>query len=713
MKLHTRPVYSALAALQDVPTEVATRLGGWQLSRHQVETYDALIGDDCDIIVNTAMTGDGKSLAAYLPAFIQRHFHAFGMYPTIELSRDQQRQFANYAQHFNMPIPYDALWGSKLTQLMAIHSFKERASALQERFTHYNVILTNPDIFNLVMNFRYWSGIYTEQELPASLDVYFDAFIFDEFHVFSMPQMVAAITAMLYLAEMGQGHKFLFLSATPNLAMIELAQRAGFRCKLIEGTYSATPLPGGTRMTLHPAELSLHALGECETSQDWLRMHVPDIVAFWREQSPRPKGAIIVNSVALARRITQMLWDELRAHKITVGENTGLTDAETRAISRECDIVVGTSTIDVGVDFNINWMAFESTNAGNFLQRFGRLGRNRMNEKPFERYEAHALLSGRTPWIYSKLQEELSKQGVMDNGDVDRPIQLAEAVRAAFTPENEFERYAARWGSTQAAHILTRLESRRSERAYEPLSQALTKRYETLFGQAAFAKGRMRYWGLVREDRKAHCQPILNEVIVFRGSSPFQVACWDASVEPNAFIDYDLLSLIQVADLEVVSPDAFIDAVNRRFDDGLRRGEALDTLEHGLQGTKDTPLVVRVRRFKEERESLLLGVAQSLSPMCDQVFVLTGLGVKQPRLAEMRVINAVLRKQKIVCYATRRDLRALRTMLRLPANFPLQVAEDMYANQRYTLAFGKAALMLDAQLFGTWRKNTQNDSIIC
>ena len=68
----------------------------------------------------------------------------------------------------------------------------------KELFNNCQVILTNPDIFNLVMNYRYGSNIFSDQELPYSLTMNFDDFIFDEFHIFSMPQIVATITAMLF-----------------------------------------------------------------------------------------------------------------------------------------------------------------------------------------------------------------------------------------------------------------------------------------------------------------------------------------------------------------------------------------------------------------------------------------------------------------------------------------------------------------------------------
>jgi CRISPR-associated endonuclease/helicase Cas3 len=71
----------------------------WSLSWHQVETLKALRDPNIDVIINTAMTGDGKSLAAYLEV-LQGEFSAIGLYPTNELARDQEIQIQGYIETF-------------------------------------------------------------------------------------------------------------------------------------------------------------------------------------------------------------------------------------------------------------------------------------------------------------------------------------------------------------------------------------------------------------------------------------------------------------------------------------------------------------------------------------------------------------------------------------------------------------------------------------
>jgi CRISPR-associated endonuclease/helicase Cas3 len=73
---------------------------GWTLSWHQAETLKALRDPDVDIVFNTAMTGDGKSLAAYLDVMQGDGINAIGLYPTNELARDQEMQVQDYIEQF-------------------------------------------------------------------------------------------------------------------------------------------------------------------------------------------------------------------------------------------------------------------------------------------------------------------------------------------------------------------------------------------------------------------------------------------------------------------------------------------------------------------------------------------------------------------------------------------------------------------------------------
>ena len=71
------------------------QIGLVRLLNHQIKTWEAFNNPEIDVIFNTAMTGDGKSLAAYLPA-LQEKKSLLAMYPTNELIQDQHAALLKY-----------------------------------------------------------------------------------------------------------------------------------------------------------------------------------------------------------------------------------------------------------------------------------------------------------------------------------------------------------------------------------------------------------------------------------------------------------------------------------------------------------------------------------------------------------------------------------------------------------------------------------------
>jgi len=586
MLIKLLPVYSQLAGVDEeeqfrIHTPTSSKLF---FSKHQRETFEALLDPKIEVVFNTAMTGDGKSLAAYLPVLV-RGWHAFGMYPTNELLRDQRKQFEEYLRLFGLTTeqtPLTTLWGAEMARLQNENNFRARGEFLKERFSNHNVVLTNPDIFNLVMNYAYARGsrMFTPQELPYSLATNFDYFIMDEFHIFAMPQIVAALTAMLYLVnQSGYPKKFLFSSATMSDSLREMVARSGLKYREIKGAYGNGAAPH-YRQVLYESDLHLHKLEQDDNAETWVRGHVDEMVSFWRSCEGRVKGAIIVNSVVAARRIARFLEEALKPHNISIGENTGLTDEEQKRVALEKQIVVGTATIDVGVDFNINFLVFESVNAGTFLQRLGRLGRVKRDQHAFAKYTAHALLSAKTPWVYDKLVKKFQERGIGEGDAVDRPTILREVVAESFPNENDFAAYAKRWGILQAAQVVNVLEDKKNQGAYTSLAEELKAKYATMFGVKSLEPAQKRYWAVANNEERG--KKILDEVLGFRGSSPFQVACWDATVEPNAFLAYDLLPLVSSTNYVTVEREDYERAVERRYAEPNQRAEPFNALKYSL-----------------------------------------------------------------------------------------------------------------------------------
>ncbi|PDW01378.1 type I-D CRISPR-associated helicase Cas3' [Candidatus Viridilinea mediisalina] len=721
MQIVTLPVYSKLADATRLPAKLAACLPqGYQLSQHQVETYEALCSDDLDVVINTAMTGDGKSLAAYLPTLLDPKRGAFGMYPTNELALDQRRQFDDYNKAFASQLTFTSLSGERLGTFIAERpEFERRAEALAALMADHQVLLSNPDMFHLMINYRYGSKILSIQELPALVNAYYKHFIFDEFHTFSTPQMVAAITAMLFLcatagANSAQRPRFLFSSATPNAVFAKLLRQSGLRVKEIQGSYSNTD-GDEYRQVLHGTKLTLHQLSEAQNLEQWIKNNLALIENHWScADGPRPRGVIIVNSVVEARRIARMLSEQCKHLKI--GENTGLTDSERRhQAMREADLIVGTSTIDIGIDFNISLLIFEAPDAGAFLQRFGRLGRVRRNEVPFANYEAHALFNSKTPWIYDNLSKAL-KDRQIDAGDVvDRPVTLRDAVLEAFPTTTSFQRYIKRWGALQAAHLIAGLEDKRLAGSHAEVAHQLRQQYQQTLDLKSMGGVLYRYRQLLNgknEPASPQCKALLDEVLSFRGSSPFQAVLWDDTTEPATFLSYDALVIAQNSDLTLADAEPFHTALKERYADEQTRHAMLERFRYALTRNGE-PLVLYVEAFWSERERLILQIDHfEPSLQLNEAILLTGISIKQPRNEETKQLNMVLRKQRVVGYITRKEPAELRRKLKLPSFFPLYQIQDSY-EQTYTLALGQAALLLEAEALWMKNKDEETAPIIC
>lgn len=147
-----KPVYSQTVPIPDG----ITLPDGWSLSWHQAETFQALNNPNLDVIFNTAMTGDGKSLAAYLRAMTGKHY-TLAMYPTNELARDQERQVQDYKGKFQPkynPQIY-RLTGATLEDFVETNQLPSKQQGIIDRSDNSEILLTNPDIFHYIHDFRY------------------------------------------------------------------------------------------------------------------------------------------------------------------------------------------------------------------------------------------------------------------------------------------------------------------------------------------------------------------------------------------------------------------------------------------------------------------------------------------------------------------------------------------------------------------------------
>ncbi len=129
-QIKTLPVYSKIAVQKDLPTAIQERRpDGWQLSAHQLATYQAMQSGDYDVVLNTSMTGDGKSLAAYLPTLLHS-IPLLAMYPTNELARDQELQLPNVKKGWGGRFLHERITAARLEEKIAADKLQRKSQAI-------------------------------------------------------------------------------------------------------------------------------------------------------------------------------------------------------------------------------------------------------------------------------------------------------------------------------------------------------------------------------------------------------------------------------------------------------------------------------------------------------------------------------------------------------------------------------------------------------
>ncbi len=682
ISLKISPVYSRRCqsvSIKDIPSEFSLR-------EHQVKTYQAIQDPEIDVVFNTAMTGDGKSLAAYLPALVDKS-SVLAMYPTNELIQDQLEQIRQYCKMFGRDITPECIFSDRLYKLRAELDLGSQASAIDFLAQGHEIVLTNPDIFNLIANFMYMGEHQNPDQLLQTVLDYYDVFLFDEFHIYDVSQVLSVLTAILYVIEQTretyQRKKFVFLSATPSPLLLESLERSGLRYQIIEGEYSFedTADKQDWNQICNPFTLHFHAVGR--QTETWIQNHYRELVD-WFAENPGSRGAIIVNSVAAAKRIVDFLKQRKTAgdFPLSVGENTGLSRQEEKTFAREqSDLLIGTSTVDVGVDFEINYLVFEALDAGSWIQRLGRLGRHSGYERDsntvaFKNFVAHSLLPR---YVAERIEVSDIPKPEIDKATLIACMQNEQQEKRIFSPVNDFQSYQRTWGWLHPAHVINTLAHPRLRDNYDSVREELTQTYSNIFKVDIPEKVKW-YYAITQKQPEV----IQTAITRFRGESPFMCGILDET--DGCIKTYNLLWVLRNAETEWMSKQDFMQAVTA----------------HGAQPHqyRYVDIYLRLLAYRSEPERLQLHYSRPiLSQFSKEDY--RRVKVRQDfqiecRFQDINRINRSLKRKKHLCLIRPERANELRVRLRLPSFFGIFPLIDSEGNEM-SVVFSKDALLLNAQ----------------
>ncbi|MEG3895890.1 MULTISPECIES: type I-D CRISPR-associated helicase Cas3' [unclassified Microcoleus] len=693
-----KPVYSHPA--QTLPSGITLPPAWDGLSQHQVETYEALQDPTIDVVFNTAMTGDGKSLAAYLAAMTNRTY-TLAMYPTNELARDQEKQVKGYKALFkpeNDPQIY-RLNAAILEDFIATNKLSSKLAGLGDRADNSEILLTNPDIFHYIHDFRYLRRNKAGKgdnpdRLFAKIDDSYKLFIFDEFHIFSSPQIASVINAILLIKHTLPGKKFLFLSATPNDLLEEGFSKAGLKYRIIDpvkqGGYQFAA-GDNWRQISYPINLTFPQKLEpnLRSSYNWILENAETTILKFFQDNPGSKGAIILNSIAAVKTLIPKFKAIFEPLGLKVRENTGLTGETEKSKSVEdADLLLGTSTIDVGVDFRINFLVFEAADAGNFIQRFGRLGRH----PGFETYQAYALLPN---FIVERLFEVDNHP--LQHGETRDRISLSDAIRQHYGYVNEFKQYPKRWGGIQSACVHFELEKNyQMKTKYPEAADNFAADIEQALG-VTIKQMRAQLFRCMEKEKKK----IIEEARSFRGISQLDCGIYDMTnpdePEKERFKTYNLPSLLSNFHFELIAKKKFIEQAKKA-------GLAVSRFEKALCYLKLTGY----RELREDWQFYCLRDDITEIAKSGKVQILKDLEVT----GGTNEISDKLSSRGLVCFVSDRDRATLRAKCGLPVHFQAYgLSDGFHGKPNYTIAFGRSALLLET-LIWHW-KPQQDEGWIC
>lgn len=688
MKIQLLPTHSAYATdssrLKRVPV-------GLTLLQHQIETFDSIVDRRADVIIHQGMTGDGKSLAGELPMLEDRRHRILGMYPTNELIADQGRHLADAIKRWELKPEYRPQVRSLNARILDEHQAQQdvqRQVSLLAFLKNADAILTNPDIFHYIVTGRYVR--HSQQPfhvLQPLLDQY-RQLTCDEFHLFDQPQVTALLTALIAIRKMGGGQSPIFVlqSATPDNEVLEALDKSGLTVHTIMGQYldqeGETP-PAGYRTILHGVELEIVS-GD---AQSWLTEHIEsELLPILRQGHQRI--AVLFNSVFSALVAYGELASKLEGYQ--VAHNTGLTPRSMKAISLQSDVVLGTATVDVGVDLKINHLIFEAHDAASFKQRLGRLGRHASYTDThgihkFERFTAVVCVPA---WIKARLEEQCQ--------EVMARTAFFEAIDAAYPKRGRIFAYNRSWGWIPAYDLCWRLGHPVIRKQYKDIQQDVSRSLSSALKVSLPCK---------RDDFKAletgDGKKLKEEAMSFRGSTALTALLVNRELTgADRYQTYDLLRVVTGAEFAPLPLKGTLDQARR------------DGVPEATLSREDPVIALQWLGPCEKRSQLILTVDRSDWRAIEDrvrttVVVMTGLrllvtptvdlGDSAARI-ERRVVTA-----RIVLDHTPSELQQ---RLGLGMFFPLFRFETYDQSSTGGIALGRDALLLDAAVLRLRDDNT-------
>lgn len=366
-----------------------------------------------------APTGGGKTWTAAAPLIeaADQGEGAIFVYPTNALADDQERSLGELAERAGCPagvVQPDGSWRgapSAHVLICRVHAgmLDEVHADLGGRFRGQQLsrllqqlppkpvwFVTNPDTLYLLATARYASSPQIWNRLEACRTL-----VLDEFHLYRGPALMRALCLIEVARRLLGVDRVRILSATLSAKTRELLER-----RLGFGRIEARPAAEGHRIQ-HEVQLRIRA-AEGERATVCMADRISAQIGALRVEARMNAGVPLV-ALRLSVLSAIGLEDALASRAVRhdeIGVYRGLSSRAIRAMDGK-SLVIGTSALEVGVDFKTTRLLFEAGSATSFAQRLGRVGRHQAGCADF-------FTGARVADALSQLGEEATRAEVLE-----------------------------------------------------------------------------------------------------------------------------------------------------------------------------------------------------------------------------------------------------------------------------------------------------------
>jgi CRISPR-associated helicase Cas3 len=639
-------------------------------------------------------TGSGKTLTAYAHS-IKTGLPALGVYPTNELLADQERallpEYAGTGNNRVIRIDSAALDEWQISYEMRRHS-----DTLEVIMNHKPVLLTNPDILFYIIFGLYPAISGLRERLWSLLGGNYRLFAFDEFHLYNVKQQadVAFFIGALNAINPNVGRVFIFASATPDLEMVELLrEKLGLWVEVIEAhpsqSVQARTIAHPVRLILIPADLDrwqgLTALDESFGA-----------IRAFNETHPLARTVAIFDSVAAAIGAARRFGDAFAPG--LVGEVHGLSSAAMRREALARKFTVGTSTIEVGVDFKDSFekdfLVFEARTSSQFLQRFGRIGRH---EKGLS--IPNQTLALAPAYVCNFFAERTKANGVLARNE------LRELVEEAYREPQQFRRYLNKHAAVEMIKAANLVAGMFQPDDQPRIRDGLSHVIKNLTGNSPRQAQKKRR--IYEESR------ILTPLLTFRGNG-LEAAILDARDEDPGFPAkrYDLLFLLRRGIFEELSKEVFDEELEQleqerpNWDFEIARekrfAKLIDPEPEKLLGVYGFFRLVELTHQAGEARRVWFEIdEEDIVGKVGKVALVENLSIKTDPQAPTRLLNRLLRRKQMVAWMIDAHPSGIRLGRSLPPLFSVHELRIIrpggnFSAQPWSIAFNQDAFFLDS-----------------